>query len=276
MIRRFRLRSLLGTLLCCPPFVAGAQTLPPVPALIRQVEANQLKLDRTRESYTYREIQVMHELDKHGAIKKQESREYNVFYVNGHPIQRLMRRDGNALSASEEAKETAHITGKVQLAQQTPPGDPLNTRHQVSVSRLLQIQHFFNERRVTVDNRPMIAVDFRGDASAATHGIAEDASKHLSGTLWIDEKDLQVRRVDATLDSPLHLELGLVSLSTGSNFTFDQKLINNEVWLPTGATVHIEAKAAIFFGYHIQVQITDDQYHRFQASAIQQPGASMN
>ena len=276
MIRRFRLCSLLGPLLCCLPFVTRAQSLPPVPALIRQVEANQLKLDKTRESYTYRELQVMHELDKHGAIKKEESREYNVFYVNGHPIQRLMRRDGNALSPGEEAKETAHITGKVQLAQQTAPGDPLNARHQVSVSRLLQIQHFFNERRVIVDNRPMIAVDFKGDPSTATHGIAEDASKHLSGTLWIDEKDLQVRRVDATLDSPLHLELGLVSLSTGSNFTFDQKLVNNEVWLPTGATVHIEAKAAIFFGYHIQVQITDDQYRRFQASATQQPGASLN
>ncbi len=276
MIDRFRVCCLLAVLLPGLPPAARAQGLPPVPTLIRQVEANQLKLDKTRESYTYRELQVMHELDKHGAVKKEESREYNVFYVNGHPIQRLMRRNGKALDPAEEAKETAHITGKVQQAQQTPPGDPLNSRHQVSIARLLQIQRFFNERRVTMDNRPMIAVDFKGDPSVATHGIAEDASKHLSGTIWIDEQDNQVRRVDATLDSPLRLELGLVSLSTGSSFTFDQKLINNEVWLPTGATVHVEAKAAIFFGYHIQVQITDDQYKRFQASAAQQPGASVN
>ena len=251
---------------------AYAQALPPVATLVQQVGANQQKLDKTREDYTFREQQVMHQLDKHGAVKKEESREFNVFYVNGHPIQRLVRRDGKSLDAGEEAKETEHIKNKVQQAQQVSPGDPLNTHHQVSIARLLSLQHFSNERRVMMDNRPMIALDFQGDTKAPSHGIAEDATKHLSGTIWIDEQDRQVRRVQATLDSPLRLELGLVSLSTGSSFTFDQKIVNNEVWLPTGATVHIEAKAALFLGYHIQVQITDDQYHRFHASAQQQDG----
>ncbi len=272
MTRRHWLQNLFTFLAFSSAQGLHAQALPPIPSLIQQVEANQLKLDKTREDYTFREQQVMHELDKHGAIKKEESREYNVFYVNGHPIQRLMRKDGKSLDSGEEAKETAHLSGKVQQAQRTPPGDPLNSKHQVSIARLLSIQHFSNERRVTVDNRPMIAVDFKGDTSAQTHGIAEDASKHLGGTIWIDEQDDQVRRVDATLNSGMRLELGLVSLSAGSSFTFDQKLINNEVWLPTGATVHIEARAAIFLGYHIQVQITDDQYRRFKASATQQEG----
>jgi hypothetical protein len=98
--------------------------------------------------------------------------------------------------------------------------------------------------------------------------------KHLSGTVWVDERDHEVRRVKATLDSPLRLELGLVSLSQGSTFTFDQKLINNEVWLPTGATVRIEARAAFFLGYHILVTVTDDQYQRFHTSAQQKEAAA--
>lgn len=254
-------------LLWFAPALAGSQVLPSVPALLADVQANQRTLDKIRESYTFREIQVMHELDKHGAVRKEQSREYNVFYVNGHPIQRLVRRDGSALSPAEEKKEADHIQNKVQAAEATPPGDLLNSRHQVSISRLLQIERWSGERRVTLDNRPMIALDFTGDRNAQTHGMAEDASKHLAGTLWIDEHDRQVRRVEARIDSPLRLEFGLVSLSDGSSFTFDQKIINNEVWLPTGATIHIEARAAIFLGYHIQVQITDDQYRKFQASA---------
>jgi hypothetical protein len=246
---------------------AWGQTLPSIPALIAKVQANQRTLDKTREQYTYREMQIEQELNKHGGVEKQHSREYNVFYVNGHPMQKLVRRDGALLSKDEEAKELVHMQQKIELAQKTPPGELLNNRHQVSVGRLLLIEHFDNERRVTMDNRPMIALDFRGDPKAQTHGIAEDASKHLSGTVWIDEQDLQVRKVQATLDSAFHLEMGLVSLSQGSSFTFDQKIINNEVWLPTGATIHVEARAAFFLGYHINVQITDDQYRRFQASA---------
>lgn len=250
-----------------------AEPLPSLSVLIQQVAAHQRQLDKTRESYTYRELQVLHQLDSHGGIKRQESREYNVFFVNGHPIQRLVRRDGKPLTQEEDAKETAHMAYKVSLAQKTPPGDPLNEKHEVSISRLLAIERFTNERRVSIDNRPTIALDFTGDRHATTHGIAEDASKHLSGTLWIDERDLEVRRVQATLDSPMRLELGLVKLDQGSTFTFDQKLINNQVWLPTGATVHLNARAALFFGYHIDVQITDDQYRRFQTDARQSGGS---
>lgn len=248
------------------------QPLPSLASLVASVQANQRTLDKTRESYTYRELQVMQELDKHGGVKKQESREYQVFYVNSHPIQRLVRKDGKSLSADQAAKEAAHMQYKVQTAEHTPPGDALNAKHQVSISRVLTIERFTNERRVLIDNRPTIALDFTGDRDAKTHGIAEDASKHLSGTIWIDEQAHEVRRVQATLDSPFRLELGLVSLSQGSSFTFEQKLINNEVWLPTGATVHIEARAAFFLGYHIQVRLTDDQYEKFHTSA--QPGAA--
>ncbi len=252
---------------------AEAQALPDLLTLMQQVRANQMQLDKTREAYTFREVQVLHELDKHGGVKKEESREYNVFFVHGHQIERLQRRNGAVLSAGDDAKETEHIKHKVELAEQTAPGEPLNNRHQVDISRLLTIEHFSNEHRVTMDNRPMISVDFTGDTKVPTHGIAEDASKHLTGTLWIDEKDRQVRRVQARLDSPMHFELGLLSLAQGSNFSFDQKLINNEVWLPTSAEAHIEAKAALFLGYHLQIQITDDQYKRFHASADQQDAA---
>ena len=228
---------------------------------------NQLQLDKVRESYTFREVQVLHELDKHGAIKKEESREYNVFFVHGHQIESLVRKNGALLSTDEAAKQSEHLKQRVMLAEQTPPGEPLNHKHEVDISRLLTIEHFSNEHRVTMDNRPMISIDFAGDTKAQTHGIAEDASKHLAGTLWIDEQDHQVRRVQARLDSPLHFELGLLSLSQGSSFSFDQKIINNEVWLPTGATAHIEARAALFLGYHLQIDIVDDQYKRFHATA---------
>ena len=149
------LALLLAASAATPP-VADPQPLPSLPALVQQVRANQHLLDKTRESYTFREIQVLHELDKHGSVKKEESREYNVFFVHGHQIERLVRRNGAVLSADDETKETEHIQHKVELAEKTPPGEPLNNRHQVDIGRLLTIENFSNERRVIMDNRPMI------------------------------------------------------------------------------------------------------------------------
>lgn len=263
------------SIICVSLFWATAlpgQSLPDMHKLLETVQANQRQLDLIREQYTFREQQVEQELNKHGAVQKQHSREYEVFYVHGHPIQKLVRRDGNLLTGDDAAKETAHIQQKIELAEKTPPGELLNNKHQVSVARLLSIEHFTNERRITMDNRPMIAIDFQGDTKAQTHGIAEDASKHLSGTIWVDERDVQVRRVQAAVDSTFRIELGLLSLSPGSSFTFDQKIINNEVWLPTSAAIHVEARAAFFLGYHIDVHITDDQYRKFKTNSEPEAG----
>ena len=96
--------------------------------------------------------------------------------------------------------------------------------------------------------------------------------KKLSGTLWIDEKDREVRRMIARFDDNFHLGFGLFSVGKGSNFTFNQKLVNNELWLPTDAQGHLIAHAMGFIGYRADISLTDDQYQRFHTEAQQQPG----
>jgi len=248
--------------------------LPDVPTLMKQVEEHQHKLDQVRENYTYHEVVVTHELDKNGNIKKNESEENNVFFVNGHEIQRKMKKNGKELSADEQKKEQEHVEKDVEKATKTPPGQSLD-KNEVSVTRLLQIMKVSNPRREQMDGRSVIAFDFVGDPHAKTHGMAEDASKKLSGTLWVDENDRQVRRMVARFDDNFHLGFGLFSVGKGSAFTFDQKLVNNELWLPTDAQAHIIAHAIGIIGWRGDVAVTDNDYQKFHADATQQPGATV-
>jgi hypothetical protein len=247
-----------------------ARPIPDIRSLMTEVQAHQRDLDKTRENYTFRERQTITEVDKKGNPGKTEQREMQVFYVNAHQIERLVRKDGQPLSQSDQDKETGRIKKEVERAEKTPPGVLLDDRCQVSVGRLLSIETFSNPRRITMDNRSVLAFDFRGNPDAKTHGVSETASKKLAGTLWIDEQDRQVRRVEATLEDNFHLGFGIFSLSKGSRFTFDQKLVNNELWLPTSASIHIEAHAVAFLSYRANVQITYDQYQRFHTEASQQ------
>ena len=84
-----------SALACCAQNApANEAAIPDVPTLIGQVKEHQRKLDQTRENYTYREVVVTHELDKNGNVKKTESEENNVFYVNSHELDRKVKKNG--------------------------------------------------------------------------------------------------------------------------------------------------------------------------------------
>jgi hypothetical protein len=241
---------------------------------MKQVQEHQRKLDKTRENYTYREAIVTHELDKSGNVKKTESEENEVFFVNTHEIDRKVKKDGKDLSADEQKKEQNHVMKEVEKAQKTPPGQSMD-KNEVSISQLLSIMKVSNPRREMLEGRSTLTFDFAGDPHAQTHGMAEDASKKLSGTIWIDEQDREVRRLIARFDDNFHLGFGLFSVGKGSNFTFNQKLVNNELWLPVDGQAHIVAHAVGFIGFRADVSVTDDQYQVFHAEAQQQPGVKI-
>lgn len=257
---------------------AAAQTaapIPDVPTLMQQVLAHQRQMESVQENYTFHETDVVQTLNKDGSVKKTETEEYEIFFVNTHEVRRRIRKDGHSLDAGEEKKEQERVTKYVLKAQQTPPGQAPNGNVVISVSKILAMVNVSSPRREMLDNRPTIAFDFVGNPHAKAHGIAEEAARRMSGTVWIDEQDRQVRRMVARLDENLHVGFGMVSLSKGSNLVFDQKLVNNELWLPTSAEVYMNAHAFAVVGMRANVHVTDDDYRKFHATAQQQSGVTV-
>jgi hypothetical protein len=280
--RLYRPARLCGLALCIVPFLTllaplpgqTAAPLPDVPTLMNQVIDHQRQLEDIRENYTFREVDITQTLNKDGSVKKTETETYEIFYVNTHEVRRQTQKDGKDLSPSEQQKEQERVMKYIEKAQKTPPGTAPNGEVVISVGHILAVVKVSSPRRELIDNRPTIAFDFTGDPHAKSHGMAEDAAKHLSGTVWIDEQDRQVRRLSARLDENFHVGFGMVSLSRGSNLTFDQKLVNNELWLPTSADVHMSAHAFAVIGVRANVHVTDDDYKKFHADA-QQSGATV-
>jgi type V secretory pathway adhesin AidA len=257
--------------------VCAAQQVAPIPdatTLLQQVAEHQRKVDQTREDYTWHETVVTRLLDKNGNVKKTESEEDEIFFVNTHEIDRTVKKDGKELTPDEQKKEQDRVMKAVEKAQKTPPGQFLD-KNTVSITQILGMMKTSHPRRETIDGRNTIAFDFTGDPHAKTHGVAEDASKKMSGTLWVDEQDREVRRLVARFDDNFHLGFGLFSVGKGSNFTFNQKLVNNELWLPVDAQAHVVAHALGMIGYRADVSVTDTNYQRFHAQAEQAPDASV-
>jgi len=255
-----------------PVTQSAAQPLPGIRALMTEVMDHQKQLEKVRENYTYHSSTTTQEIDGNGNVKKTESEDSEVFFINTHRIERTVKKDGKPLNDHDQQKEQERVNKLVEKAQKIPPGEPLegpNTH--ISITHLLEIMQATNPRRETFRGRSTIVFDFAGKPDAKTHGIAEDASKKIAGTLWVDERDRQVSRMEAHFTDNFHVGGGLLAnVQKGSSFYFDQALINGEIWLPTAAEGHIEARVLLLKGIRQHVVERDYDYQRFSVDA--QPG----
>jgi hypothetical protein len=254
---------------------AAVPPLPAIPQLMREVVSHQNQLDKVRENYTYSVAQVVQDFDGKGQVSKTETQETEIFFVNGHPVGRLVKKNGQPVSGHDLEKETEAVTKMVEKAEKTPSDQPLEGQV-ISISRLLEIMDVRNERRENYRGRSAIAFDFVGRKNARTHGMVEDASKKLQGTLWVDEADRQVAHLDAVFNDNFHVGGGVVAnVQKGSNFHFDQALVNGEVWLPTGAEGTVQARVLLVKSIRQHVTERDYDYKRFHVDAEQGKGAKV-
>ena len=270
----FRIISLSACLLPLWPAQAqpaANQTLPEIPQLMKEVHKHQKQVDKVQENYTFSAEQVVQEIDGKGKVTKTETEESEEFFVNGHQIGRKVKKNGKPLTDHEQEKETARVTKWVEKAEKLPPDKPLeDDLGEISISRLLEIMDVRNERREIYRGRAAIVFDFVGRKNARTHGLVEDVSKKLRGTMWIDEADRQIAHVDVAFEDNFHVGGGVVAnIQKGSNFHLDQAQVNGEIWLPTGSEGSIQVRVLLVKGFHVHVTERDFNYKRFHVEAQQ-------
>ena len=248
---------------------AATVPLPEIPQLMKEVQEHQKQLDKVRENYTYSVSLAVQEIDSKGQVSKTETHEAEVFFVNGHEISRVVKKEGKPLAGSDLDKETERVTKLVEKAEKTPPDQPLEG-HVISISRVLEIMEVRNERRESYRGRAAIVFDFAGRKDAETHGLAEDASKKLQGTMWVDEADRQVAHLDVAFNDNFRVAGGVVAtIQKGSNFHLDQAKVNGEIWLPTGTEGSMQARVLLVKGIRQHFTERDYDYKRFHAEAQQ-------
>jgi hypothetical protein len=251
------------------PQTAAIAPLPDPRKLMQEVHEHQKLVDKVRENYTYGSMQTTQDLDAKGNVTKTETTENEDFFVNGHAIERIVKKNGQRLNEHEAQKETERVTKLVEKAEKLPSDQPLEGQ-QISISRVLAIMDVSSPRREAFHGRPAIVFDFVGRKDAKAHGLAEEASKKLKGTIWIDEVDRQVARLEVTFDDNFHVAGGLLAnVQKGSNFSFDQAPVDGGLWLPTGGEGMVSARVLLVknMRQHFTERVYD--YKRFKVETQQ-------
>jgi hypothetical protein len=255
--------------------LADERPLPDIPALMQAVELNQRAEEAIAKNYLYHSTQIAHESDGHGGVKKTETREYDVFWVNGVPVRRLVKKDGKELSPEEQEKEGEKIDKEAAKARERrdradsegKESDP-HGHEEVTVSRILELGSFSNPRRVELAGRDTIVVDYAGDPKAKTRNRNEEVIRDMVGEVWVDEHDRVLIRAEGQFVNNFKVGGGLlVNIQKGTSFSLEMKKINNEVWLPAVLTGQGSMRALLFFSFHGDGRIVNSDYRKFKTTS---------
>ncbi len=257
------------------PSVAEDKPLPDIPALMHAVEQNQRAAEAIEKNYLYHSTQIANETDGHGGIKKTQTREYDVFWINGVKVWKLVKKDGKELSPEDQKKENEKIdkeVAKVREKQDRADSEGKETDgrgHEVlTVSRILELGSFSNPRRVELGGRDTIAVEYVGDPKAKARNRIEDIARDLVGTVWVDEQDRMLVGTEGHFVNNFKVGAGLlVSIQKGTSFSLEMKKINGEVWLPAALTGRGSMRALLFFSFNGDGRIVNSDYRKFKTTS---------
>ena len=254
--------------------------LPDIAALMHDAEVHQRANEAASQQYIYRCVETAAEGDGKGGVKKDTVRVFDVFWSHGVPVRRMVSKDGRALSAEELRKEDERIEKEVAKARERreaneakgketgPRGDAV-----VTVSRILELGVFSNERAQLLNGRPAIVVDYAGDPKAKTRDRMEEVLRDLVGTVWVDERDREIVKLEGHFVHDFKIGGGLVvNVHKETSFAMEQRKVNSEVWLPLWMEGHGAFRAMLLFSFNGSVHLQNSDFRKFQGTVTMLPG----
>jgi hypothetical protein len=251
-------------------WIALAQAIPDMETLLKDVRANQQRMDDLRENYTFRRVTTEEDLDDKGTVVKTTTSEREVFFVNGRGIGRLVKRNGVALTEAEQKKEDARVKGVVETAMKTGAKPRRGRGPAGLIGEILPVVTVSNPRRIDFHDRGTLAFDFVGDPHAKGKSTEENAAKKMAGTIWFDEADRQVARLEVHFYENFRVGGGLLaSVQKGTTMELEQSPIGDGLWMQTASNQHLTARVVVK-NFRQNVHMRSSDFKKFNVEVLQQ------
>lgn len=259
------------------PKVSG-EPLPDIPALLKELQENEDKVEKILENYSYTQKNIQRELGKDGVLREIGSETYQLSFHKGNRIRRLIEKNDKPLTEKEQRDEDREVEKRVaeiekriakreaKAVEPSSTGAPDEQNRRVSIAELLRASRLINPRRERFRSRDVIVFDFEPNPDF-DYKNAQSFLKFfgkVGGVMWIDEKDKQVARIEAVLFDSYKLAGGLLAnLKKGASFTLEQERVNDEIWLPSTADINMTVKVFLVKGFNINQIIKSSNYRKF-------------
>jgi len=263
-------------------FPARSQVqLPDLKALFKKIDDNQKALQKIEENYTGTRTEEQTEYDSTGKVKKVETNRYTFFYLAGEEISTLVEKDGKPLSESEQKKEDLKTRKRIDELQKREAkkeakeerdkqnGKDEKAKDDPGIEVFLRASQFVNPRRERFHGQDVLVFDFQPNPQAEPRNLEEKFVQKLAGVIWIDEKALNVARLQAYFVGDAKIAGGmLANIQKGTSLVLEQGFINNEVWLPTLVEAHVGGRVLMLKGFTVNQVMRYSDYKKFNVDSL--------
>jgi hypothetical protein len=251
------LAALALLLFPCAARPADDPPLPSADEILHKVLATAKNPELRHTSSQFRSVQhtTIEKMDDKGRLREREDRIYDVGPLAGGVYARLVERNGKTLTPTELADERERQQRFIERTstQKFGGGDS---------DRVPLDSELFDRYKAEVVGREWLA----GRSTILLHFWPRSVDlpirrrqdyvlNRLTGTVWIDELDSEIVKVDAHLTERVRVLLGLVAALEKVNLSFEQIRMGDAVYLPLRLDASFEGRK-LFSTLREHVQVT--------------------
>lgn len=251
----------------------------------REIVRRSVEIDhRTAElarNYTCQQREVEKHLDSHGAVKSVEIRTWDITMLYGEPYSRLIKKNDQPLSEKDEKKEEEK-QDKFVAEHKNESEDQRHKREAKQKKEreegrafLRDVENAYDFRIVgeePVDGRPAWILEATPRKDFHPTQPHADILPKLKGKVWIDKQDYDWVKAEAEAIDTISFGLFLARVHKGSQFSFEQTRLNDEVWLLRRFYINASARLLIFKNMGIEQEDTFSNYKKFKTGSRILPG----
>jgi hypothetical protein len=244
--------------------VGAASDLPDARLLVAGLAERQRQFEAALADYTYDLEMVYEQLDKQGLATSRKSRQYEVFFVKGKRVRRLVAEDGTPLTPDQQAKVDADMRRYVDEVLQGKARPP--RYNDLELSAVLDRYEFRSVARESIDGRPSVLMEFAPLPGKRDLKV-DPILRRLAGRVWIDEAEGAVARAEIHATESIKVAFGLGAKVAVAEVTSEFVKVADGVWLPRRTQSRVQGRILLVKGIHERTTATFSHYRKAKEGA---------
>jgi hypothetical protein len=223
----------------------AAGNLPAASNLLQRVVERAQLIARAGETnhYAYEKRAVMEELDEKDRVIKSTEKHYRVELIGGLPFPRLVKVQGRELSAKELEKENQRETAFRQRVTRVDMNKKAKRKEGLATPELVERFDFRVTKREVIEGRPTLVMTFAPRTTAPDKTMEDKVFQKVFGTVWVDEQEAEVTKLDASVRGPIPLGwFGAVGSLNKFQATIERSRMPDGVWVNRKSSFWIVAR----------------------------------
>lgn len=226
----------------------GAKAADPLPSaddvMRRFMErANAIAQTNAATLYVYDKRSITQELDASDKPVKTTEKLYTVRLVGGVPFQRLAKIQGRDLTPRELERENQRELAFRQRLSGVDLKKKSQQREAVVTKDLIDRFEFRVTKREQVRERNVLALAFKPKPGQPEKNFQDKLLNRFTGTLWVDEQEYELTKLDATMAGPVSIGwLGVAGALERCHLTMERLRLPDGMWANASSSFMIAGR----------------------------------